>query len=280
LKLSLGFSPCPNDTFIFDALVNHKIDTEGLTFDVVLEDVQTLNQWALEAKLAVSKISYGVLPLVMQQYLVLNSGGALGLGVGPLLIAKTKQANWEHTMQQATVAIPGQNTTAYLLFSLAFPNTAKPIFMKFNEIEDAVLEGKVDCGVIIHENRFTYQAKGLQKLIDLGSYWEEKLKIPIPLGGIIVNRNLPIALSKKIDALIKKSVNYAFANYPQLSSYVSDNAQEMSESVMRQHIDLYVNNYSLHLGHAGKAAVLKLLEVYGQLQPTIKPSQAPIFIEE
>ena len=183
-------------------------------------------------------------------------------------------------MQQATVAIPGQNTTAYLLFSLAFPNTAKPIFMKFNEIEDAVLEGKVDCGVIIHENRFTYQAKGLQKLIDLGAYWEQKLKIPIPLGGIIVNRNLPIALSKKIDALIKKSVNYAFANYPQLSSYVSDNAQEMSESVMRQHIDLYVNNYSLHLGHAGKAAVLKLLEVYGQLQPTIKPSQAPIFIEE
>ena len=166
MELTLGFSPCPNDTFIFDALVNNKIDTEGLAFDVVLEDVQTLNQWALEGKLDFSKISYGVLPLVAENYILLNSGGALGKGVGPLLITNSNSeiTNWK----DASIAVPGKNTTAHLLFSLAYPNAVNKQFMVFHEIEDAVLSGKVDAGVIIHENRFTYQDKGLKKIMDLG----------------------------------------------------------------------------------------------------------------
>lgn len=279
MKLSLGFSPCPNDTFIFDALVNHKINTDGFEFDVVLEDVQTLNQWAMQDKLDISKISYGVLPLVMQNYVVLNSGGALGNGVGPLLIAKTKNKDWKLDMENARVAIPGENTTAHMLFSLAFSHTEKKEFMKFNKVEDAVLNGTVDAGVIIHENRFTYHQKGLKKLMDLGEFWEEYLKVPIPLGGIIANRNLPVDTVKKVDALIKKSLEYAFENYSQLTDYVRQHAQEMSEVVMRRHIDLYVNNYSLNLGDDGKKAVLKLLKVYQQLHPETKVVFENVFID-
>jgi 1,4-dihydroxy-6-naphthoate synthase len=279
LKLSIGFSPCPNDTFIFDALVNHKIDTEGVEFDVVLEDVQTLNQWAIQEKLAISKISYGVLPLVLDQYVVLNSGGALGKGVGPLLIAKTKKDNWKLGMEDSTIAIPGENTTAHMLFSLAFSHAQNKKFMVFHQVEEAVLNGKVDAGVIIHENRFTYQQKGLQKLMDLGEFWEDYLKLPIPLGGIIANRNLPLDLIQKVDRLIKKSLEYTCETYPLLSDYVRQHAQEMNEVVMRQHIDLYVNNYSINLGNEGKKAVLKLMEVYQQIHPEIPVSFENIFIE-
>lgn len=278
MKLTLGFSPCPNDTFIFDALVNHKIDTEGLEFDVVLEDVQTLNQWALEGKLDFSKISYGVLPLVLNNYVLLNSGGALGKGVGPLFITNSKSeiTNWK----DASIAVPGKNTTAHLLFSLAFPNAVNKQFMVFHEIEDAVLSGKVDAGVIIHENRFTYQDKGLKKIMDLGEYWEQQLNVPIPLGGIITNRRIDKTLSLKVDRLIKKSLEYAFSNYPFITDYVKQHAQEMSEAVMRQHIDLYVNNYSLGLGEDGKKAVLKLMEVFGQINHTEQRVTKNIFIGE
>lgn len=277
MNLSLGFSPCPNDTFIFDALVNHKIDTEGLSFDVVLEDVQTLNQWAIAGKLAISKISYGVLPLVIDQYALLNSGGALGMGVGPLLITNpptiNKPPSENHPLQTSvadmTIAIPGENTTAHLLFSLAFPEAKNKVFMVFHEIEEAVLSGRVDAGVIIHENRFTYQQKGLEKLMDLGAYWEETIKVPIPLGGIVIKRSIDTALQKKIDRLIRKSLEHAFSNYPIISSYVQQHAREMNESVMRRHIDLYVNNYSLELGEEGKKAVKKLMDVYQQLNASI-----------
>jgi 1,4-dihydroxy-6-naphthoate synthase len=172
MKLSLGFSPCPNDTFIFDALVNKKIDTVGFEFDVVLEDVQTLNEWALNQKLDVTKISYGVLPLVLNEYILLESGGALGKGVGPLLIARSP-VNIDE-LNHKPIAIPGKHTTAHMLFSLAFPDAKGKVFKVFNEIEDAVLNGEVDAGVIIHENRFTYQQRGLHKLVDLGDYWEKK----------------------------------------------------------------------------------------------------------
>lgn len=273
MTYSLGFSPCPNDTFIFDALVNHKIDTEGLSFDVVLEDVQTLNQWATAGKLAISKISYGVLPLVIDQYVLLNSGGALGMGVGPLLITNpckvNKQQTANHQLQTSVaemkIAIPGENTTAHLLFSLAFPEAKNKVFMVFHEIEEAVLSGRVDAGVIIHENRFTYQQKGLEKLMDLGAFWEETIKVPIPLGGIVIKRSVGTALQKKVDRLIRKSLDYAFSNYPTISSYVRRHAREMDESVMRRHIDLYVNNYSLELGEDGKKAVEKLMDVYQRL---------------
>src|SRR5882724_366987 len=185
MKLTLAFSPCPNDTFIFDAMVNGKIDTGGLQFEVLLEDVQTLNEWAMAGKTDITKISYGVLPLVLPNYLVLNAGGALGKGVGPLLIAKHAISDLQ-AVNNMTIAIPGQNTTAHMLFSLAFPKCRQKKFMVFSDIEEAVLSGQVDAGVIIHENRFTYQQKGLVKLIDLGEFWEERTGNPIPLGGIVM----------------------------------------------------------------------------------------------
>lgn len=264
-KLTLGFSPCPNDTFIFDALVNNKIDTGGLAFDVEMEDVQTLNRWAMEGKLDITKISYGVLPKILHSYNLLDAGGALGKGVGPLLIAKKKIDNLTAAIHDLTVAIPGENTTAHFLFSLAFPAAKKKKFMLFSDIEDAVLSGEVDCGVIIHENRFTYHLKGLVKLLDLGDFWEQQTGGPIPLGGIVIKKEQE-ELQQKIDAVIKQSLQYAFMHYPSLSDYVKQHSQEMDESVMRQHIDLYVNNYSLELGEEGRAAVEKLLEVYEGLR--------------
>lgn len=261
MNLTLGFSPCPNDTFIFDALVNKKIDTGDLSFDVVLEDVQTLNQWAIDGRLDCSKISYGVLPLVVNKYLVLNAGGALGKGVGPLLIAKEELTG---SVNDKTIAIPGQNTTAHLLFSLAYPLAKQKQFMLFSGIEQAVIDARTDLGVIIHENRFTYMNRGLTKVVDLGEYWETVTNSPIPLGGIVMKRTFENELQHRVDQLIGKSVEYALKHYPQLSEYVKQHAQEMEEDVMRQHIDLYVNDFSIALGKQGKAAVQKLLEVYQQ----------------
>ena len=263
MTLTLGFSPCPNDTFIFDALVNKKIDTEGLDFDVRLEDVETLNQWAMQGQLDISKISYGVLPLVLDRYELLDAGGALGKGVGPLLIARRPISLDD--ISECSIAIPGQRTTAHLLFSLAFPAARHKEFMIFSGIEDAVLTGKVDCGVIIHENRFTYQHKGLTKLLDLGEFWEKETGAPIPLGGIVLRGGQDPALAVKINTLIRKSLEYAFSHYPDLPDYVRDHAQEMDQQVMRQHIDLYVNNYSLSLGHDGEKAIQTLLQTYARL---------------
>ena len=268
MKLTLGFSPCPNDTFIFDALVNNKIDTEGLSFDVTLDDVQTLNNRALKQQLDVSKISYGVLALVLEHYLVLNAGGALGKGVGPLLITRKENVtagSAEFHPETMTVAIPGEHTTAHMLFNTAYPAAKNKRFMLFSEIENAVLNGKTDAGVIIHENRFTYMNKGLVKIVDLGEYWEKLTKSPIPLGGIIMKRSFSRELAKKVDRLIRSSVEYAFEHYPFLSSYVRAHSQEMEEEVMKKHIDLYVNNYSLSLEKDGKAAVLKMLEVFNNV---------------
>ena len=263
MKLSLGFSPCPNDTFIFDALVNRKIDTGDFTFDVVLEDVQTLNRWALEKKLDVSKVSYGVWPLLRDHYSLLDSGGALGKGVGPLLISKNNILLKD--ISKLLIAIPGEHTTANLLFTLAFPEAVKKKYMVFSEIENAVLSGEVDCGVIIHENRFTYMQKGLVKQMDLGEFWEQKTKSPIPLGGIVMRKDFTDKDKEELDRLIRDSLAHAEAYYPDLSEYVTQNAQEMQESVMRQHIDLYVNQFSLSLGDEGRRAVDVLLEVYKKM---------------
>ncbi|GGH78896.1 1,4-dihydroxy-6-naphthoate synthase [Filimonas zeae] len=284
MKLTLGFSPCPNDTFVFDALVNHKIDTEGLEFEVVLADVQTLNEWALQGKLDFSKISYGVLPLIRQQYTVLNSGGALGKGVGPLLITADKnnlinfQERFTNADSQPLIAIPGENTTAHMLFSLAFPNARKKVFKVFHEIEDAVLSGEVDAGVIIHENRFTYHTRGLHKIMDLGEYWEATVKAPIPLGGIVARKNLDQALITRVNSLIQISLQYSYDHHHhELSDYVKAHAQEMSETVMRQHINLYVNDFSRQLGTEGEKAVTALLQVYQQLHPGTAVNTAAIF---
>lgn len=257
MELTLGFSPCPNDTFIFDAMVNNKIDTKGLQFNTRLEDVETLNKWALEGKLDITKLSYGVLPKVLHQYELLNSGSALGRGCGPLLIAK-KPIDKEN-IKDCKIAIPGINTTANLLFSTAFPEAQNKEILVFSDIENAVLDGRVDAGVIIHENRFTYQQRGLVKIIDLGEYWESTTGSPIPLGGIVIRKSLPAELKQQVDQLIHDSLQESFKHYPILSPFVTSHAQEMEESVMRQHIELYVNNFSLDLGEAGRAAVDRLM---------------------
>jgi 1,4-dihydroxy-6-naphthoate synthase len=264
MRFTLGFSPCPNDTFIFDAIANKKIDTGGFDFDIVLEDVQTLNEWAKNGKLDITKLSYGVLPLVLDKYAVLQAGSALGNGVGPLLLAPhplSEIAFNEKKISEYVIAVPGENTTAHLLFSLAYPGAKNKIFLRYDEIEQFVLDGK-GLGVIIHENRFTYQAKGLYKITDLGDYWEKQTGKPIPLGGITISRKIENDVQIKIDELIKESIEYAFSNYPLLGDYVKKYAQEMSENVMRKHIDLYVNDYSVSLTATGKAAVVKLLQVY------------------
>ncbi len=260
MNFTLGFSPCPNDTFIFDGLVNKEIDTGDFTFTVQLEDVETLNEMAKKNVLDFTKLSYGVLPLVADNYKVLNSGSALGKGVGPLLISK-KPVEF-NDVENYTIAIPGENTTAHLLFSLAFPNAKKKVFKRYDEIENSVLNSDEVLGVIIHENRFTYMDKGLHKIVDLGNYWEEETSLPIPLGGIVGKRTIDENVLRKVDNLIRKSIEYSYSNYPLITNYIKQHSQEMEEEVMKKHIDLYVNNYSLDLGEDGKNAILKFVEIY------------------
>ncbi len=255
MELTIGFSPCPNDTFIFDAMVNGGLYNNDITFRVFMEDVETLNEWALQGKLDITKISYGVLPKLEVEYALLNSGSALGNGVGPLLINVNSE---KIDFEMATVAIPGKNTTAHRLFSAAYPEVKNKKFIRYNQIEEYVSSGK-GPGVIIHENRFTYLQKGLYKVADLGELWESTYGLPIPLGGIVIRKNISKDIQQKVDQLIKKSVEISYKNYPSLSSFVKSNAQEMDEEVMRQHIDLYVNDYSLDLGVEGKNAVQHFL---------------------
>ena len=261
MNLSLGFSPCPNDTFIFDALVNKKIDTGSIEFKPVLEDVETLNKWALEGRLDITKLSFPAFFQSLDKYVLLNAGSALGKGVGPLLVSRNSH---EAKVENASIALPGANTTANLLFSFAFPGASKKKFMIFSAIEDAVVNGETELGVIIHENRFTYRHKGLHKVLDLGEYWEEKMKVPIPLGGIAMKRTVDSSIIEKVDQLIRKSLEFAFDNYPSVTDYVKQHSQTMSEEVMRQHIDLYVNNYSIDLGTDGKNAILALQKVFAR----------------
>jgi 1,4-dihydroxy-6-naphthoate synthase len=239
-------------------MVNNKIETNGLVFDTALEDVETLNKWALQGKLAITKLSFAVYLKVKEQYRLLNSGSALGRGCGPLLIAKKPIPQEE--IKNCRIAIPGENTTANLLFSIAFPEAHNKQILVFSDIENAVLDGRADVGVIIHENRFTYQQKGLVKIIDLGEYWESTTGSPIPLGGIFIRKDVPEEVQQQVDALINQSLQYAYRQYPVLSDYVKQHAQEMDEQVMRQHIDLYVNDFSLGLGEEGQAAVDRLMQ--------------------
>jgi len=259
MLFTLAFSPCPNDTFIFDALVNHKIDTEGIDFKVSLEDVETLNNNAISNRYDVSKISYGVYHKIINDYIILDSGSALGTGVGPLLISKEKKNNDD--VNHEIIAIPGENTTAHFLFSMAYPKAQNKVFLRYDEIEAFVQQGK-GLGVIIHENRFTYHKKGLHKIVDLGDYWEKTTKDPIPLGGIVIRRDIEKSIQQKITRLIQKSIVYAYSFYPELNDYIRNNSQEMSDAVMHQHIELYVNDYSKTLGPKGREAVLKMLQVF------------------
>lgn len=253
MNLTIGYSPCPNDCFVFDALVNKKIDTEGLNFEVILEDIETLNKKALEGHLDITKLSFHAYVYNLKQYILLRAGSALGFNCGPILVkrAKSKIKN----LVDISVAIPGKLTTSNFLLSLAYPNLKNKIEYTFSDIEEAVLKGKVDAGLIIHENRFTYHEKGLVKIIDLGEYWNSLIQAPIPLGGIVIKRHLDKDLQQKVNKLIKKSVEFAFQNPESSMQYVKQNAQEMNEEVMKKHINLYVNSFSLDLGEMGINAV-------------------------
>jgi 1,4-dihydroxy-6-naphthoate synthase len=258
MKLTLGFSPCPNDTFIFDAMVNGKVDTKGISFDYVMEDVATLNHWAGQQKLDITKLSYNTFLHTAQHYALLHSGSALGEGVGPLLVSM-QPLNLDD-ISSFRIAIPGFNTTANLLLSLAFPNATNKDELVFSEIENAVLSGAYDAGLIIHESRFTYQDKGLVKLMDLGDWWEQTTQAAIPLGGIVMRRSLGSELCSTVDSIIRESLELSWKSYPELSPFVTTNAQEMEEEVMRKHIRLYVNDYTTDLGDKGRAAINTLFE--------------------
>ena len=253
MKLTLGFSPCPNDCFIFDAMVHGKIDTEGLEFEVVMEDVEALNQKAFIGALDITKLSFHAFLYVQQNYILLKSGSALGFNCGPLLVSKHSTFNIQHS--KLKIAIPGKNTTANFLLSLAYPEIKNKTEVVFSEIEQGVLDGKYDAGLIIHESRFTYEQKGLKKIMDLGEYWESLIHAPIPLGGIVARRSFNDETLQKINRIIRKSVEYAYANTPDVMPYVKAHAQEMSEDVMKKHIDLYVNKYSIDLRDTGTQAV-------------------------
>ncbi|HYW06104.1 MAG TPA: 1,4-dihydroxy-6-naphthoate synthase [Longimicrobium sp.] len=251
--LTLGFSPCPNDTFIFDALVHGRIDTGGLGFTERLEDVETLNRLAGDATLDVTKISYGAIPHLLDDYVLLRSGGALGRGCGPLIVARRELT--PHELRNARIAIPGRNTTANLLLRLYAPGAAPGIERVYHEIMPAVASGEVDAGLIIHESRFTYPDHGLVRVVDLGEWWEASTGLPIPLGGILARRALGANTIRALEDGIRRSVEYAYAHPAASRPYIRAHAREMDESVQRQHIDLYVNRYSVDLGDDGAAAV-------------------------
>lgn len=260
MKLTLGFSPCPNDTFIFDALIHHKVDTEGLEFDVFYDDVETLNKKAFKQELDISKLSFHAFAYAVQHYALLNAGSALGFGVGPLLLSKDAVSALPAQLEDLKVAIPGKYTTANFLLSLAYPQITNKIEMLFSDIEDALVNGEVDLGLIIHENRFTYQDKGLHKVVDLGEYWETETGCAIPLGGIVIKRELSEDVKLKVNRVLQRSVEFAFANPKSSIAFIRSHAQAMDEAVMYKHIELYVNKYSIDLGQEGRKAIELLFE--------------------
>jgi len=273
-SLTLGYSPCPNDTFIFDALVHRRIPLSDLIFHERLEDVETLNNLALNGVLDLTKISYHALGHLRQEYALLRSGGALGRGCGPLVIA-ARPMDMEQ-LRHERIAIPGELTTANLLLQLYGEGFDQVVAMPFDRIMNKVAEGEFVAGVIIHESRFTYRQLGLHQVLDLGQWWEETTGKPIPLGGILVKRSLGSALIAEIDGALRRSIEFAFA-HPEISRpYIKEHAQELADAVIDSHIGLYVNDFSLDLGDEGIEAVTTLLERAEQ-RKLIPPCNLPLF---
>lgn len=275
-KLFIGISPCPNDTFIFDALLNNKIENKLFDFELIIEDVEDLNKLVLENKLDVSKISFHTYFKINDYYQILNSGAALGFNNGPILISKRKI--YPDELQDVKIAIPGKNTTANLLLSIFNPKITNKVEYLFSDIEEAILTNEIDAGLIIHESRFTYESKGLKKIIDLGEYWQKLTNNPIPLGGIVVNRNLNPQIKHQIDSLIRKSIEYAFANPLESIPFIKKYAQELSSEVIQKHIDLYVNNFSIDLGEKGQGAIKNLFN-FAIDKKLYSPFKKDIFIK-
>ena len=258
MKLNLCFSTCPNDTFIFDAIVHHKIDTEGFTFDVYMADVEESNKLAFSAQSDITKLSFNAYSQVSDHYAILNSGSALGKKNGPLLVSKTKVYCDE--VDDLNIAIPGKNTTAAALLQILFPQAKMLKEYLFSDIESAVLDGEVDAGVLIHEGRFTYKNKGLQLIADLGELWENNTHQPVPLGCIAIKRSLEHEIQQKFDRILRKSVEFALKNPNESLSFVRKYAKEMNEETMQKHIRLFVNDFTVNLGAQGKTAIEFFLE--------------------
>jgi 1,4-dihydroxy-6-naphthoate synthase len=259
MKLTLGFSPCPNDTFIFEALAHGRVDTEGVAFDWFLADVEELNRRALEGSVDVTKMSFHAYALAAANYLLLDSGSALGRNNGPIVISRHKM--YPDELDDALIAIPGKYTTANLLFSIFWPGASRKREYLFSDIPEAVLSGEVDAGLIIHETRFTYRALGLQKVADTGEYWEKMTGLPVPLGGIVVQRNVNEEIAAKVSRSIRRSIEYAYANPIASVDFIRKNAREIDDAVTAEHISLYVNEFSLSLGQEGKSAIERLFSV-------------------
>jgi len=254
--LTLGFSPCPNDTFVFDALVHGRIPTNGVRVVTRLEDVETLNLLARREALDVTKVSYGVVPYISDRYTLLRSGGALGHGCGPLLVARHPLSRTD--LRAARILIPGEDTTANLLLRLWDPQLPAGEPAPYSEIMPAVARGDADAGLIIHESRFTYPEHALRKLVDLGAWWEEETGFPIPLGGIVARRALGEEVLDAVDGAIRRSVEHALAHPADSEAFVATHAREMDPEVARRHIDLYVNEFSVDVGDDGERAVVEL----------------------
>jgi 1,4-dihydroxy-6-naphthoate synthase len=260
MTLTLGFSPCPNDCFMFDAMVHRRIDLEGLDFDVRMADIEALNAAAFAGGVDITKLSFHAFAYCADDYVLLDAGSALGRNCGPLLISQRPISPEEVAAGDLRIAIPGKYTTANFLLSLAFPRATDKSECLFSDIEAGVLDGRFDAGLIIHENRFTYADRGLKKIIDLGEFWESETGAAIPLGGIVISRRLPADVRQRVNRVMRRSVEYAFANRDASLPFVRANAQAMSDEVMYKHIDLYVNEYSVDLGVDGRRAVEVLFE--------------------
>ncbi len=261
MKLTLGFSPCPNDTFIFDAMVHGRIDTEGIEFDYFLADVEELNRRALGSEVQITKVSYHAYSHIARDYLILDSGSALGHGNGPLLVSKKEISSSELT--GARIAIPGRYTTANLLFSIAWPDATNKTEYLFSDIPDVLLRGEADAGLIIHETRFTYASKGLTRIADLGEFWETLTGMPVPLGAIVIKRDIPRDIALKVNRIVRRSLEYAYNDSFASFQFVSEHANDMDSKVMNNHIKLFVNEYTLNLGLDGREAIYELFRIAG-----------------
>ncbi len=275
--LTIGYSPCPNDTFIFYALIHGKVRVPGIEFRERLEDVETLNNLALRGSLDITKISYHALGKLREKYALLRSGGALGRGCGPLIVARP--GTQLSDLKQLRIAIPGALTTAYLLLRLFDPGIGRVVVMPFDLIMDAVSKGEAGAGLIIHESRFTYPLYQLVKLLDLGEWWEGYSGLPIPLGGILGKRSLGRELLLGIEAGIRESLQYARAHTDEVMGYCRQHSQEMDEHVMKSHIDLYVNEFSIDLREQGLTAVQRLFDE-AETRKVFPPSARKLLAED
>lgn len=275
MKLTIGFSPCPNDTFIFDALVNGRIDTEGLEFNYFLSDVEELNKKAFRNAVDITKISCHAYAYAAKNYLILDSGSALGYGNGPLLISK----NFIDTgnIDRARIAIPGMYTTANLLLSIAWPGAINKKEYIFSDIEDVLLRDEADFGLIIHETRFTYHKKGLHKITDMGEFWENLTELPVPLGSIVINRSIPSEIAVRFNRVLRRSIEFAAEHSEASHNFISSNAQELDDEVVKNHIKLYVNEFTYELGAAGRKAITELFRISFE-KDVIPPVPDDIFL--